>query len=335
MPVFISWSGERSRLVASDLSSFLEATVRGVSAWMSQENLGPGPWQETLRRVLDSSNYGILCLTADNFNSPWLLFEAGAISKQFEKAFVVPYLLNVAAADLEPPLSLFQSFPADEDGTWTLVKSVASTLPAPPKEAALRTEFDARWPAFRDRIAPIRDAKSEASARLLREAHRRMRDFGSRVSGIWFERIDRSGVGLFRLRVDERHNSVRVDNGRFYNTRGRFVAEYRSAVVRLDEEHGREGIVYLRECYNSDRDKDPETWFHGYGTMWFEGPDPPAPYDRGTGRFLDGDVRNPRKLIPLSATVRRVTDPSEVEIVERGPEAARKALAKDMLKRSL
>jgi len=129
MPVFVSWSGDRSGHVASALSALLKATMPGVPAWTSQQDLDLGhPWHDTLRRVLDTSQYGILCLTPENLNAPWLRFEAGAISKSIEAAHVVPYLLNVKGADLAPPLSLFQGVAADEDGTWRLLKSVASTV---------------------------------------------------------------------------------------------------------------------------------------------------------------------------------------------------------------
>ena len=138
------------RVRASALCLLLKATIPSVPTWTSQKNPDVGQtWQDTLRRVLDTSDYGILCLTPENLNAPWLLFEAGAMSKKIEAARVVPYLLKVKGADLEPPLSLFQGVPADEDGTWRLLRSVASTLPDPPEEAGLRSAFDAHWPAFR------------------------------------------------------------------------------------------------------------------------------------------------------------------------------------------
>jgi len=333
MPVFVSWSGDRSGYVASALSALLKATIPGVPVWTSQQDVDVGhPWHDTLRRVLDTSQYGILCLTPENLNAPWLLYEAGAISKSIESARVVPYLLNVKGSDLAPPLSIFQGVPADEAGTWRLLKSVASTLPPPLDEAGLRTAFDVHWPAFHDRIAPIWDETSAASARELQRAHERMQAFGSRARGAWLERIKGEGIGLFMIRLDAGHNSVRVDGGYFYNEGGQFVAEYRSAVGRFDELHGREGFVYLRECHRDDRDDG--TWFHGYGEISFEGLDA-APFDRGKGAFFDGDVQDPRKLVRKSVTLRRLSDPGEIRIVERGSDIEREMLVKDLLRRSV
>jgi TIR domain len=333
MPVFISWSGDRSRHVASALASFLEAAIPRAPAWMSQQHLDVGhPWQDTLRKVLNTSHYGILCLTPENLSAPWLLFEAGAISKNLETARVVPYLLNVKGTDLAPPLSLFQGVSADEDGTWRLLTSVASTLPERLDEAELRSAFDAHWPACRDRIAPISDAQSAASERELQRARERMEAFGSRVQGAWFERIPGDGIGLFNICEDVGHNSVRVDDGNFFSENGDFVAHFRSAVARLDEQHGREGIVYLRECHRDDRDHG--TWFHGYGDMWFEGRDDAA-FNRGRGTFYDGDLQDRRKLVAKSVTLRRLNDPAEIRIVEHGTDTERQSLAKAVLQRSL
>ena len=300
---------------------------------MSQQNIEAGArWEDTLRRVLDTSQYGVLCLTPENLNAPWLLFEAGSIAKNIDKARVVPYLLGVKPADLAPPLGLFQSLNADEEGTWLLLKSVNSTLPQPVDEQNLRGAFAATWPAFSERVAPILDAASPATARELQRAREQMHSFGSRVQGAWFERIKGEGIGLFNIRMDERYNSVRVDDGYFYDEDGQFTAEYRSAVVRIDEQHGREGIVYLRECHRDDRDS--LTWFHGYGEMWFKGPKE-APYERGHGTFFDGDLKDPRKTIAKSVELRRLRDEKEVEIVEHGTDTERQALAKAALNAAL
>ena len=334
MAVFISWSGDRSKYVASALSSLLETTIPGLGAWMSQQSIEPGArWEDTLRRVLDTSQYGVLCLTPENLNAPWLLFEAGSISKNLDKARVVPYFLGVMPRDLAPPLGLFQGLNADEEGTWRLLMSVNSTLPQPMDEKNLRGAFAAAWPAFNEKVAPILDAASPVTARELERARDQMQSFGSRVQGAWFERITGEGIGLFTIRTDARYNSVRVDDGYFYDEDGQFTAEYRSAVVRIDEQRDREGIVYLRECHRKDRDP-VLTWFHGYGEMWFHG-SKEASYQRGRGTFFDGDLKDPQKTIAKDVELRRVQEENEVLVVEHGTNAERQALAQAALKRPL
>jgi hypothetical protein len=50
-------------------------------------------WANELANELAGTRFGILCLTRDNLNSPWLLFEAGGLAKTVEDTFVCPYLL--------------------------------------------------------------------------------------------------------------------------------------------------------------------------------------------------------------------------------------------------
>jgi len=79
-------------------------------------------------------------------------------------------------------------------------------------------------------------------------------------------------------------------------------------------------------------DRDDGTWFNGYGEISFEGLDDAA-FDRGKGAFFDGDVQDPRKLVRKSVTLRRLSDPGEIRIVERGGDTERQMLANDLLRR--
>jgi hypothetical protein len=54
------------------------------------------------------TQFGVICLTRDNLHEPWVLFEAGALSKT-RGARVWTLLLDLAPADVEPPLSQFLS----------------------------------------------------------------------------------------------------------------------------------------------------------------------------------------------------------------------------------
>ncbi len=66
-------------------------------------------WARRLENELEESQFGVLCLTQENFEAPWLLFEDRAIAKKFGSARVVPYLIDElpAAAD-RSPLAQFQ-----------------------------------------------------------------------------------------------------------------------------------------------------------------------------------------------------------------------------------
>ena len=56
---------------------------------------------------LENSTFGILCVTKDNINAPWLSFEAGALSKTMDKSFVSPFCLILRGQKLT---DLFYNF---------------------------------------------------------------------------------------------------------------------------------------------------------------------------------------------------------------------------------
>jgi hypothetical protein len=116
MKIFVSWSGSHSRDVAEHLKNWIEGTFDGTNVWYSKKDINRGEeWATVIRKQLVDTHVGILCLTEENQNRPWILFEAGAISKQLDKACVIPLLIGIET-QLEPPLSMFQAAIASEVG---------------------------------------------------------------------------------------------------------------------------------------------------------------------------------------------------------------------------
>ncbi len=90
MTVFISWSGALAKAVAQLLDSWLPDVIQGVKTWLSTEDIDKGSiWSGKINEAL-STTVGILCVTQENRNAPWLLFEAGGLSKGLTKARVCP-----------------------------------------------------------------------------------------------------------------------------------------------------------------------------------------------------------------------------------------------------
>lgn len=85
MKVFISWSGARSKAVASKLREWLPDVIQNIEPWMSRHDIKAGErWDKELSGELNDSKFGIICLTSDNYDAPWILFEAGALSKTID-----------------------------------------------------------------------------------------------------------------------------------------------------------------------------------------------------------------------------------------------------------
>jgi hypothetical protein len=50
---------------------------------MSAADIDKGAkWSTEISRELEQANFAVSCLTPENLNEPWLLFEAGALSKK-------------------------------------------------------------------------------------------------------------------------------------------------------------------------------------------------------------------------------------------------------------
>lgn len=164
MDVFISWSGDRSKALASALKELLPDAVQGVVAWMPDRDINAGSrWVEELNKKLDNTNFGVLCLTPENLGAPWLLFEAGSLSKRVSASSVVPYRLGLRSADVLFPLAQFQGIDADESGTRKLIQSLNSALPTPMEGARLDRVFQRWWPDLRSRIEAIPAAEKIAA----------------------------------------------------------------------------------------------------------------------------------------------------------------------------
>ena len=109
MKVFISWSGDRSRQVAEALRDWLPQVLQFVEPWLSARDIDKGArWGAEVASELSASQFGILCVTPENQSAPWLLFEAGALSKQVEQSRVTPYLFKIRPSDLKHRLPSFR-----------------------------------------------------------------------------------------------------------------------------------------------------------------------------------------------------------------------------------
>lgn len=110
MKVFLSWSGDTSHKVAMILREWLPSVIQSIEPYVSSEDIDKGArWSTDIASELQDSTFGILCVTKDNIHAPWLMFEAGALSKTMEKSFVCPFLFNIKRAEVNGPALQFQS----------------------------------------------------------------------------------------------------------------------------------------------------------------------------------------------------------------------------------
>lgn len=176
MRVFLSWSGPRSAALSRALRDWLPNVIQAVEPWMSESDIDKGArWSSEIAGELEAAHVGIICLSADNTVSPWLHFEAGALSKTLQKGLVCTYLLDLEPTDVPWPLAMFQATRANKEETRQLLLTLNKALG---ENAALLPErldraFERWWPELATHIekasAPADSQKSRRSERELLE----------------------------------------------------------------------------------------------------------------------------------------------------------------------
>ena len=152
MKVFITWSGDRSKAIAEALHEWLPSVIQAVDPWISISDIDKGArWMEEIARHLEQADVGVVCLTSENLESPWLLFEVGALSKALlkdeKKPLVCTYLLDLEPKNVALPLGQFQHTKAEKEDTRKLMHTINRAL----GDKALSAEkvdetFDLWWP---------------------------------------------------------------------------------------------------------------------------------------------------------------------------------------------
>ncbi len=125
MKVFISWSGNISLKVALIFRDWLPSVIQSIEPYVSSEDIDKGArWSTDIAKELENSTFGILCVTKENLEAPWLSFEAGALSKTMEKAFVSPFLFDIKRSEVQGPILQFQSTIFEKDDIKKMVKTL-------------------------------------------------------------------------------------------------------------------------------------------------------------------------------------------------------------------
>ncbi len=191
--VFASWSGPRSRETALGLKSLLEDIFEeGVLVFVS-DHISPGEvWSQRLGKELEQSEFGILCLTQDNYRAPWLLFEAGALGKKFGASRVVPYLIDDLPPDFEKsPLQQFQNVRADQHGTFRLIETINEKRENPKPSDRLERSFTRWWPDLEETLKLLRVANHDQP--VIRSDRELLESISKHVEALWQAQRDSKG----------------------------------------------------------------------------------------------------------------------------------------------
>jgi hypothetical protein len=160
MKIFISWSGKLSHKIAKELQEWLPLVINQLDPFVSSESIKKGDrWILDIYSELEQSNFGIVCLTKENLLEPWIMFEAGALSKNISQSKVSCVLFDgLKQHDIKSPLSLFQNTEFDKEDFKKLIDSINNSLGDNKiNENLLSKSFEKWYPELEDKIKKITD----------------------------------------------------------------------------------------------------------------------------------------------------------------------------------
>ena len=211
MNIFLSWSGTRSRHVAQSLKDWLPVVFDDVNPWLSTRDIQAGErWAVEISRHLEEIDFGILCLTPENLETPWILFEAGALSKALDESRVCPYLLDVEVRAITGPLAQFQATRTEKESTLELLRSISAATSHTINESQLEMRFEGVWPQFEQMLErmPGYDGEGKGPGRpideILEELVETVRTSDRRISDLY------TNLGALEALTSERRQGPRL-----------------------------------------------------------------------------------------------------------------------------
>lgn len=161
MKVFISWSGPHSKKCAEILRDWIKCALQASEPWISSKDIDKGTlWFNKISDQLANTSVGIVCLTADNKDKPWILFESGALAKGLSINKVCTLLIDLKASDLDAPLSQFNHTTPDQESMKSLLISINKELGDNALDDRILDQvFETYWPNFEEQFAKIEQEK--------------------------------------------------------------------------------------------------------------------------------------------------------------------------------
>ena len=158
MNILLSWSKPQSHAIASALYECLPSIIPGIKPWISTKDISKGrEWFRELQSELQKTKICIICLTQENFRSPWVFYETGAIAKNEADVLICPYLFDISPHVLaDGPLSHFQCTVATKDDTLELIKSLHKAISNNDDFELIKSTFETHWPSLAEKLENFR-----------------------------------------------------------------------------------------------------------------------------------------------------------------------------------
>lgn len=195
MKLFISWSGENSRRLADLFRHFIPTIFQRAAVFTTTEDIEKGSnWISNIESQLSESDAALLCVTPEAMNSPWLLFEAGALSKSIGPNRIIPVLAGLSPVDLTGPLIQFQTTKLEKRDIKKLLSYFNSEFNLGLNGSSFESLFEALWPNFEREmhriVSRLEDTSTEegpqvkSNRELLEETVQEIRNLKARLNAV-------------------------------------------------------------------------------------------------------------------------------------------------------
>lgn len=167
MKIFFSWSGNKSHEIAKILSEWIPCVVQAAEKWISSKDIDRGAmWFGEIAEQLKDSNFGIVVLTKENQNKPWLMFESGALYKGLLESRICTFLVDLSVRDIdtESPIRQVNHTVIEKESIFSLIKTINKCVEnGSIPEENLKRLFDAMWPTLEEQINIILESEPVSS----------------------------------------------------------------------------------------------------------------------------------------------------------------------------
>lgn len=143
--------------IAELIKKFIPKVIQSAKPYYTPDDIEKGlKWETEINQKLAECSIGLICLTKDNTDKPWILFEAGALSNRLDKAKVCPVLFGIKKSEITGPLSTFQLTEFTKNDFLKLLKSINKSLEENQiDETNLNEIYEAFYPKLEENIQDI------------------------------------------------------------------------------------------------------------------------------------------------------------------------------------
>lgn len=182
------------------LSDWIKCVLQASEPWISTRHIDRGSlWFSEINEKLRDISVGIVCLTQENKNKPWILFEAGALAKGLSGNRVCTFLVDLQPHDLTDPLAQFNHTKPNKESVWELVRTLNSCLiERALDERVLEKAFEVYWPIFESEFSaclennlPTEDVAPRPPQDIMMEILTATREMNRRVSNLESSQVTR------------------------------------------------------------------------------------------------------------------------------------------------